>query len=78
MSEDEKGTLRDALLVAHPEWAGRIWINRHSVTVRGLGNVGYLPMSADDLLFYFDDLSAPLAADKPADAPSSPPPPRAG
>ena len=42
------------LLAAHPEWRGRIWIFKESVTVRGIGNV-----PRDDpasVLLYLEDI----------------------
>jgi len=54
--------LRGLLLNAHPEWRGKIWIYKDSVTVRGVGSVfpryPEIPVQeqAKHLLFYFDDL----------------------
>ena len=50
--------LREQLLTAKPEWRGRLWINRYSVTVRGLGTA-YFPgeedkVSAQDYLALFE------------------------
>ena len=41
-----KQKLRDELLAAKPEWRGRLWINRYSVTVRGLATA-YFPGASD-------------------------------
>jgi hypothetical protein len=58
-----RSALRDVLLAARPEWDGRIWIYKQSVTVRGIGNVWLRcdelsAKDADNVLSIFDELVA--------------------
>jgi len=72
-----RARLRKLLLDAHPEWRGRLWINKESVTVRGLGCAWVYPgparpwvypgdtwtpeHEARNVLFEFDDMIEQMA-----------------
>jgi hypothetical protein len=63
--EEHKRQLRQLILARFPQFAGRIWINKQSVTIRGVGNVWPInpeitpETDAEHIIEIFEELMEP-------------------